>query len=45
MVKEIVRDTFFLAQRSEPADKEDVQVMVEVQNARQEMNKTKDEAV
>jgi peptide deformylase len=27
MVKEIVRDTFFLAQKSEPADKEDVQVI------------------
>ena len=27
MVKEIVRDTFFLAQKSEPADKKDVQVI------------------
>ncbi|MDE7363520.1 MAG: peptide deformylase [Ruminococcus sp.] len=27
MVKEIVRDTFFLAQKSEPANKEDVQVI------------------
>ena len=27
MVKEIVRDTFFLAHKSEPADKEDVQVI------------------
>ncbi|MCM1133340.1 MAG: peptide deformylase [Ruminococcus flavefaciens] len=27
MVKEIVRDTFFLAQKSEPAGKEDVQVI------------------
>ena len=27
MVKEIIRDTFFLAQKSEPADKEDVQVI------------------
>lgn len=27
MVKEIVRDTFFLAQKSEPADKEDVHVI------------------
>lgn len=27
MVKEIVKDTFFLAQKSEPADKKDVQVI------------------
>ncbi len=27
MIKEIVRDTFFLAQKSEPADKEDMQVI------------------
>lgn len=27
MVKEIVRDTFFLAQKSEPADRDDVQVI------------------
>ncbi len=27
MIKEIVRDTFFLAQKSEPAGKEDVQVI------------------
>lgn len=27
MVKEIIRDTFFLAQKSEPAGKEDVQVI------------------
>lgn len=27
MIKEIVRDTFFLAQKSESADKEDVQVI------------------
>ncbi|MDE6520406.1 MAG: peptide deformylase [Ruminococcus sp.] len=27
MVKEIVRDTFFLSQKSEPADKKDVQVI------------------
>lgn len=27
MIKEIARDTFFLAQKSEPADKEDMQVI------------------
>lgn len=27
MVKEIIRDTFFLTQKSEPADKEDMQVI------------------
>lgn len=27
MIKEIVRDTFFLAQKSEPADKENMQVI------------------
>ena len=27
MVKEIGRDTFFLVQKSEPADKEDIQVI------------------